>query len=105
MDNIVYLARCIPRMCLPHDHPEYKWSHDLSLEYVCDTALRDHENKILGYPEEGDSTVAVMHVTGEDVRAHYPMVDTALKHLFSFDPIRPKATYAVVFVRLEDGEL
>ena len=105
MDNVVYLARCIPRMCLPADHPWFEWSHDVVLDYVCDTANREYENTILPCPTEDDNTFAVMYVHGKDLRAKYPMVDTALKHLFSFDPIRPMATYAVVFVRLEDGEL
>ena len=101
MDNIVYLARCIPRMCLPHDHPYYERSHDFVLDYLCDTTHREYENTI--HPVGDDDMV--LYVLGKDLRARYPMIDAELKYLFSVDPIRPMATYAVVFVRLEDGEV
>lgn len=111
MEHIQYLARVVPRMCLDASHEHYcAHSHEYAFDYLCDTSLREYENTILLSPADDDTSVlGVMYVHGKHLRDRYPMIDTSLKHLFSFDPIRPMATYAVVFVKLveevEEGEI
>ena len=102
-DSVVYLARCMPRMCCTNDL--FEWSHELVLDYMCDTHLRKYENHVQLAPEVNESTLAVMYSEGRDLRHRFPMIDATLTQLYSFDPIRPKSIYAIVFVRLDNGEI
>jgi len=99
-DNVVYLARCIPRMCLPRDHPLWAWSHETVFQYVCDTEMHDYGDDYFCLPPDERDGVYTVFATGANVRALFPMVDHALKTLFSFDPMRPRSEYAAVFVRM-----
>ena len=105
MDNVIYLARCIPRMCMPMDNPYHEWSHDLVYDYICDTMDTEYENYCVLPPVCDDPNVYIVHVRGSEVRRVFPLLDASLRRLFSFDPIRANATYAVVVRRLEDGEI
>lgn len=99
-DNIVYLARCLPRMCLPRDHPLWCWSHETVFQYVCDTGMRDYADDFFCLPPDESDHVYTVFATGAELRALLPMFDHALETLFSFDPIRPRSWYAAVFVRM-----
>ena len=48
-DNVVYLARCVPRMCLPKEHELYEFSHETMLEYVCDSAECEYDNHYIDH--------------------------------------------------------
>ena len=101
----MYLARCIPRMCMPPDSPYYEWSHDNVYEYICDTTNTVYENYRVLPPGCNDPGIYIVHIRGNEVRRTFPLIDASLRHLFSFDPIRPNATYAVVTRRMEEGEV
>lgn len=102
IDNVVTLARCVPEMCVPYDHRLYKKNgHGLVYEYVCDSTPADYttpEGQPSEYfaPTEGDHT-EVLFCKGREIGHKFPMLETHLKHLFSFNPVRPAATYAVLF--------
>ena len=105
MDNVIYLARCIPRMCMPVKSPYYEWSHDIVYEYICDTMDTNYENYYTLSPAYDDPNIYTVHVRGSEVRRAFPLVDTSLNRVFSFDPIRASATYAVVVRRFDEGEI
>lgn len=105
MDNVIYLARCIPRMCMPVDSPYYEWSHDVVYEYICDTMDTDYENYRVLPPTGDNPNIYIVHVRGGELRRAFPLVDNSLRRVFSFDPIRANATYAVVVRRFEEGEI
>ena len=101
----MYLARCVPRMCMPPESPYYEWSHELVYEYICDTTDTEYENYYLPPPVCGDANIYVVHTRGNELRNVFPLIDASLRRLFSFDPIRPNAMYAVVVRRFEEGEI
>jgi hypothetical protein len=88
-DHTIYLARKVPKMCLPPMHPLYEWSHECVYEYVATgDALYDTP---LHYPmcEETHRTF-VMDVQGKNVLDLFPQ--------FNGVEIRPMSQYAVVCV-------
>jgi len=93
MTNTVYLARRVPRMCLPMDHPNYEFSRPEA-----------YESYPIHLPPKDD---IIVEVRGRDLRAEYPIVDRMLSELYSFDPIRPAASYVIVSHQpmTEDGEI
>ena len=94
-DNIVHLARCVPHMCLPAQHPMYKWTTEAVYQYICNTEMQDYGDECYQLPPE-DSRYMIVGLRGKDVRKMSPSIDNALMHLFSFDIIRPAAQYVLV---------
>lgn len=82
------LARMIPRMCLPQDHPLYEWSHKWACEVVC-TSDEVYDDAFYVDITAGDPSGIWTKIEGQDVLDRFPIFD-------SLDlALRPKAMYVV----------
>ncbi|RPF81770.1 MAG: hypothetical protein CBC65_001905 [Rhodothermaceae bacterium TMED105] len=88
-DHTLYLARKIPRMCLPRNHSLFAFTHETMLQYIgTSEALYD---EVLYYPPCEDSTnTYVMDVEGSRLHDMFPQ--------FSNIGVRRKSMYSVVCV-------
>ena len=86
------------------DHPNYEFSHNEAYEYLCNSDPEAYESYPIHLPPKDD---IIVEVRGRDLRAWYPIVDRMLSELYSFDPIRPAASYVIVSRQpmTEDGEI
>ena len=92
-DHFLYLARMVPRMCLPENHPLYeRASHDLAREFVC-SSMEVFDTPFVSAREIVHPYSVLTGLTGHQVTQHLAS---------EFPPwlvVRPAATYEVLLYR------
>ena len=82
------LAREVPRMCLPSDHPYYTWSHERVYEVIASTTAPEPFPPFVVDTIDPFQIRTVWRTRGEDVHTDFPGV-------FPDVDIRPKAWYVI----------
>ena len=95
-EEMEYIARVVPRMCLPRTHELYKWSHEDVYQYfACDGELYPDPYNTYELPPGG---VWITHLYGYQLRGEdeegeimdcYPKVPEGME-------VRPMSIYAIV---------
>lgn len=86
-DHMLFLARMIPRMCLPSDHPLYEFTHTNVYELLC-SSTTVYDPVVLTQSPLNAPCIMMEGLKGSkvmDLFSEFP--DTA--------EVRPSATYAV----------
>ena len=86
-DHMLFLARMIPRMCLPFDHPLYEFTHKDAYELLC-SSTTVYDPVILTQSPLKQPCFVIEGLKGSDVKDLFPEFPDAAK-------VRPAATYAV----------
>lgn len=89
-DHTLYIARKIPRMCLPNDHPLYAFTHEIMLQYIGTSEALYDEPLIYPPCEEESGNTYVMDIEGSHLHNTFPQ--------FSHMEFRPRSMYSVVCV-------
>lgn len=86
-DHMLFLARMIPRMCLPLDHPLYEFTHSGAYELLC-SSTTVYDPVILTQSPLNEPCFMMEGLKGSEVRDLFLEFPDAAE-------VRPSAMYAV----------
>tara|TARA_B110001450_G_C17655900_1_gene495233 strand:- start:562 stop:969 length:408 start_codon:yes stop_codon:yes gene_type:complete len=86
-DHMLFLARMIPRMCLPFDHPMYEQTHTQAYELLC-SSTTVYDPSIINQSVLNEPCFMVEGLRGSKVRDLFPEFPNSAE-------VRPSAMYTV----------